>query len=603
MPNLKVRLPDGSTRLFPLVKRITSVGRTRDNDLAVDDRSLPESAFHLLYDGQGYNAVAHAGDLLVNGKKAREARLGPGDVLRCGDTEFRFEPPPPRPPAAAVPAPHVPFDKLHAFALELLGNYELEPLLERLMDAAIELTGAEKGFLLLVEGDGLAVKVARNLARENIEDAVERVSDSIVAEAIRNRRPVIVSDALSDAKFKGAASVVNLKLSSVMCAPLTERGTPIGLVYVGNDRVANLFDERSLEVLTVLAAQASLIVRNALLLNELRLDNAQLRKQMEQARFGELLGACQAMREVYRRIDKIASTDLSVLVTGETGTGKELIARELHRRSSRRNGPFVAINCGAIPENLLESELFGHVKGAFTGAVSTRIGKFQAAHGGTLFLDEIGEMPRELQVKLLRALQERTVVKVGDTRPEPVDIRVVSASNRDLEAEIKTGAFREDLYYRLNVISLPLPPLRERGDDVVVLAKFFLQKYAKEFGTRVRGFAPSALLAMKKYAWPGNVRELENRVKKAVVLADKAMVSADDLDLRAEQLEPILPLAQAREEWQKRYIQEVLDRNGGNRTKAAKDLGVDPRTVFRFLERLEAERHGRPPPAYDGDAD
>ena len=261
----------------------------------------------------------------------------------------------------------------------------------------------------------------------------------------------------------------------------------------------------------------------------------------------------------------------------------------------------MAINCGAIPENLLESELFGHVKGAFTGAVATRIGKFQAAQGGTLFLDEIGEMPRELQVKLLRALQDRTVMKVGDTRAEPVDIRIVSASNRDLEAEIKRGNFREDLYYRLNVVTIPLPPLRERGDDVVVLAKFFLARYAKEFGSRVRGFTPAALVAMKKYAWPGNVRELENRVKKAVVLADKALVSPDDLDLRPEHLDPILPLAQAREEWQKRYIQEVLDRNGGNRTKTAKDLGVDPRTVFRFLERLDAERSGRTLPPDDGD--
>jgi transcriptional regulator with GAF, ATPase, and Fis domain len=598
MPNLTVRLPDGSTRVFPLVKRITSVGRTRDNDLAIDDRSLPESAFHLLFDGQSYNAVAHAGDLSVNGRKSREARLGPGDVLRCGDTEFRFEPPPPAP---APERPRIPFEKLHRFALDLLGDYELEPLLERLMDAAIDLTGADKGFLLLPEGERLSVKVARNLARENLEDADGRVSDSIVEEAVRSRRPVIVSDALSDAKFRGAASVVNLKLSSVMCAPLTERGNLIGLLYVGNDRVVNLFDERSLEVLTILASQASLIVRNALLVNELRVDNAALRKRMEEARSGEVLGSCTAMRDLFRRVEKIAPTDISVLLGGETGTGKDLIAREIHRRSPRADGPFVAVNCGAIPETLLESELFGHVRGAFTGAVETRIGKFQAAHRGTLFLDEIGDLSRDVQVKLLRALQEKAVVKVGSTRTEPVDIRVIAASNRDLEAEVKRGAFREDLLYRLNVVTLRLPPLRERGDDVVVLAKFFLQRYAKEFGSRVRGFTPSAQVAMKKYGWPGNVRELENRVKKAVVLADKALVSPDDLDLRPEHLDPILPLAQAREEWQKRYIQEILDRNGGNRTKTAKDLGVDPRTVFRFLERLEAERSGRTLPPDDGD--
>jgi transcriptional regulator with PAS, ATPase and Fis domain len=199
-------------------------------------------------------------------------------------------------------------------------------------------------------------------------------------------------------------------------------------------------------------------------------------------------------------------------------------------------------------------------------------------------------------VKLLRALQERAVTKVGDTRPEPVDIRVIAATNKVLEDEIRKGAFREDLYYRLNVVSIPLPPLRERGDDVIVIARWFVQKYGKEFSSRVRGFTPSALVAMRKYAWPGNIRELENRVKKAVVLADRALVTAEDLDLRPEILEPILPLATAKEEFQKRYINEVLERNGGNRTKTAKDLGVDPRTIFRHLEKLDAERRGLPPP-------
>ncbi len=306
------------------------------------------------------------------------------------------------------------------------------------------------------------------------------------------------------------------------------------------------------------------------------------------------------MREVYRRIEKVAATDISVLISGETGTGKELVAREIHRRSPRAEGAFVAVNCGAIPEALLESELFGHVKGAFTGAIANRLGKFQAAHGGTLFLDEIGDMPLALQVKILRALQDRAVTKVGDSRPEPVDIRVIAATNRVLEDEIRKGTFREDLYYRLNVVAIALPPLRDRGDDLVVIARYFLQKYAKEFGVRVRGFTPSALVAMRKYGWPGNIRELENRIKKAVVLADRALVSAEDLDLRPEILEPILPLAQAKEEFQKRYINDVLERNGGNRTKTAKDLGVDPRTIFRHLEkmeeRLDADRRGQPPP-------
>jgi transcriptional regulator with PAS, ATPase and Fis domain len=308
------------------------------------------------------------------------------------------------------------------------------------------------------------------------------------------------------------------------------------------------------------------------------------------------------MREVFRRIEKVAATDVSVLVTGETGTGKELVAREIHRRSPRTGGPFVAVNCGAIPENLLESELFGHVRGAFTGEIATRGGKFQAADGGTLFLDEIGDMPPQLQVKLLRALQERTVTKVGDARAEPIDIRVVAATNKVLEDEIKAGRFREDLYYRLNVISILLPPLRDRGDDLVVIARFFLQKYAREFSSRARSFAPAATVALRKYPWPGNIRELENRVKKAVVLAEKPVVGPEDLDLGPDSLAPVLPLLQAKEEFQKRYINEVLDRNGGNRTKTAKDLGVDPRTIFRHLEKLEAERSEvKPAPAGPGE--
>jgi transcriptional regulator with PAS, ATPase and Fis domain len=284
-------------------------------------------------------------------------------------------------------------------------------------------------------------------------------------------------------------------------------------------------------------------------------------------------------------VQKVASTDISVLITGETGTGKELIARELHRRSPRASGPFVTINCGAIPENLIESELFGHVRGAFTGAVASRAGKFQTADGGTLFLDEIGELPLNLQVKLLRALQERVVFRVGDSRPEKVDIRIVAATNRVLEDEIKRGSFREDLYYRLNVVNLWLPPLRERGDDVLIIAKALLSKYGDEMKSQVRGFNPTALAAIRKHGWPGNIRQLENRIKKALVLCDKTLLDAEDLDLGAEAQQPIVPLEKAKEEYQRKYVLEVLERNNGNRTQTARDLGVDPRTIFRYLEK------------------
>ncbi len=322
-----------------------------------------------------------------------------------------------------------------------------------------------------------------------------------------------------------------------------------------------------------------------MLLAALREDKAKLENELRDKRFGEIIGACPSIREVFRKLEKVASTDISVLITGDTGTGKELVAHEIHRRSSRDGGPFVTINCGAIPENLIESELFGHVKGAFTGAVMDRPGKFHVANGGTLFLDEIGELPLNLQVKLLRVLQERVVMRVGSSKPEKVDIRIVAATNRDLDEMVRTRTFREDLYYRLNVVNLWLPPLRERGDDVLIIAKMLLSKYAEQFNSPVKGFAPASIAAIKKYAWPGNIRQLQNRIKKGLVLCESKLLGPDDLDLGAAADIGILPLEKAREDFQRRYVLEVLERNNGNRTQTARDLGVDPRTIFRYLEK------------------
>jgi transcriptional regulator with GAF, ATPase, and Fis domain len=598
MPTLHVVTSDGRERAVSLARRITTLGRGAENDVALPDPEIPETALHIHFDGKDFNAACHAGaEMEVNGRRKVTARLADGDRIRIGASQLRFSL---GDPGGGAPAHHAPgrleaMQSLVRFSERLLGAGDLLRLLDELLDALLEVTHAEKGFLILLEPDGMEVKAARNLARETIENAVSRVSDSIIQKVAATRRPVIVADALHDTLWSSSSSVVNLKLCSVMCAPLMRRGEPFGVIYLGNDSVVSLFEEKDLEVLTVFASQASLLVENATLLHGLRLENEALRQAVKQNQFGQIIGAGGSMREVFRRIEKVAATDVSVLVTGETGTGKELVAREIHRRSPRAGGPFVAVNCGAIPEPLLESELFGHVRGSFTGAVSTRAGKFQAADGGTLFLDEVAEMPPQLQVKLLRALQDRAITKVGDTRTEPVDIRVVSATNRVLEDEIAAGRFREDLYYRLNVVSIPLPPLRERGDDLLVIARFFLQRCAQEFSSRARGFTAATAAALRKYPWPGNVRELENRVKKAVVLADKPLVGPEDLGLDPASLAPVLPLSQAKEDFQRRYINEVLERNAGNRTKTAKDLGVDPRTVFRHLERLEAERRGNPP--------
>jgi transcriptional regulator with GAF, ATPase, and Fis domain len=598
MPSLKWMPSSGRPRLFPVFKKITSIGSSGGNDVCIEGAGIADYHAQIIFDGRDFNLseVDTQGAILLNGKKKRRGKLLHNDRITLGDTELQFslydeastEAPEKSEAAGELPG----LRKLYDFSQRLMEIKTLQGLIEALMDSVIEVTHADKGFLILIEDGVPRVAVARNLSQQNLPDGVRHLSDSILQRVMQTRRPIIVSDALHDEHFKTSASVMNLKLCSVMCAPLVAQGQLLGLLYVGNDNVVNLFEESSLDVLSIFAGQASLILQNTLLLDSLKTDFDALKQQLDVSRFGEIVGSCSSMRDVFRTVEKVAGTDISVLITGETGTGKELIARAIHQRSTRAAGPFVVVNCGAIPENLIESELFGHVRGAFTGAVATRAGKFQLADNGTLFLDEVGELPLPLQVKLLRALQEKTVMKVGDTKADHVDIRIVAATNRDLEVEMKRGAFREDLFYRLNVIHVHLPPLRERGDDVLVLAKYLLAKYAEEYGSKVKGFTPNALIAIRKHEWPGNVRQLENRIKKALVMCDKTLIGVEDLDMLPEAVASITTLAQACEDFKRRYILEVLERNNGNRTKTAQDLGVDPRTIFRYLER-EGGKPGR----------
>ncbi len=620
MPTLKYFAAAGAPRLYCVHKPITTIGKALGNDVAITGGGVTDHHAQVTFDGRDFvlEELDRDAEIAINGKRKRRARLVHGDRVLLGAVELGFSmfsesvPDPKADGFESEDAPRTDASgrgtgaeiagvrKLFAFSEKLINRRNVDELLEAMLDDVIELTHADKGFLLLVEGGAegaqakagskpddkrLSIRASRNVRKEAITNAQGSISDSIVHQVIAKGRPVIVSDALADTTFGKSESVIAMKLSSVMCAPLLSQGEVIGALYVGNDKVKHLFDRTQLELLSIFASQASLILQNAMLLNALRADKAKLTAELHDKKFGEIIGACPSMLEVFRKLQKVAATDISVLITGETGTGKELIARELHRRSQREGGPFVTINCGAIPENLIESELFGHVKGAFTGAIMSRPGKFQIADKGTLFLDEIGELPLNLQVKLLRALQERVVFRVGDSKPEKVDIRVVAATNRNLEEEIRAGNFREDLYYRLNVVNLWLPPLRARGDDVLIIAKVLLSKYADELGSAVRGFSPAALSSIKKYSWPGNIRQLENRIKKALVLCDQTLLSPEDLDLGAGVETAILPLEKAKEEFQRRYVLEVLERNNGNRTQTARDLGVDPRTIFRYLEK------------------
>lgn len=590
----------GSPTVFALHKPVMTIGRGLGNEVHVADATLHSHHAQIVFNGRDFQLeeVDRGAPISINGKKKRRSRLVNGDRLCLGEAQFTFSmfTDPPLETASgsqrdAENSEVAGFRRLHEFSEKLMSSEGLDQLLERLLDTVLELTGAERGLVLMVgstdaETGQLEVKTSRNVNAQALRlEEGSGISDSIVKQVIETKRPVIVSDALTDTVFSHSESVIALKLSSVMCAPLLNRGEAIGALYVANDEIKSLFERRQLDVLTVFAGQASLLLTNQMLVTALRADNLKLESELGDKRFGDIIGSCASMLEVFRKLAKVATTDISVMISGETGTGKELIAREIHRRSERKDGNFVTVNCGAIPENLMETEMFGHVKGAFTGAVASRGGRFQQAHGGTLFLDEIGELSPQLQVKLLRALQERMVTRVGDSRPEKVDIRVVAATNRNLEDMIQEGGFREDLYYRLNVVNLWLPPLRDRGDDVFIIAKALLSKYADELNSPVKGYSPAAMAAIRKYTWPGNIRQLENRVKKALVLCDKNLLTPEDLDLGEDAEVPLMPLERAKEEFQRSYVLSALERNNGNRTQTARDLGVDPRTIFRYLER------------------
>lgn len=579
--------------IVALDRRIIRFGSAPDNDVVLQGKSASEHHAHIVYDKSSFTIATtdDGASVVVNGKKKRSIKLGHDDLIQMGDHILRFvlydqglEVAPAAPTSGGPGADADGMRSLQRFSEKLTESWSVDAIVNTLLDELISLTGADKAFLLLLSDGRPEVHAARNIDASSLTSA-DAISDTIVQSVLDGGEPLIVADALSHTDFKTSMSVVNLKLCSVMCVPLKARGQTLGLFYLGNDNVVNHFDQRLLEIVALFGAQAGLIIESALARQELELSVSALSDEVKERRFGEIIGASDQMRDIFKKITRVATTDISVLIEGETGTGKELVARAIHQRSNRDKGPFVVINCGAIPENLLESELFGHVRGAFTGAVATVPGKFQQARKGTLFLDEIGEMPVALQVKILRAIQEKVVTKVGDTKSEAVDIRIVAATNKRLAEEVKTGGFREDLYYRLNVITLLLPPLRDRGDDIVLVARYFLTRYSQEFAGRDCTLSRESVTALKRWRWPGNIRELENRIKKAVVFSDNGVISAEDLDLGDGSLDPILPLADAREVWQREYINQVLSLHDGNRTQTARSLDVDPRTIFRHLER------------------
>lgn len=574
---------------FPLYRRITTIGSGEETDIRIQDPTIGSLHAQVMFTSENFeiSLMDRKAQIFVNGKKVKRERLEDLDIIRIGRRSLQFTllDPPPDEEATGTGEDDLWFRRLNEFTEAVMDESSIDKLVEKLLDKLIEVTRADRGFLFLVRDGEPFLHARRNI--DGVEgDRDGLFSDSIVRRVLESREPLLISDALHDDKFGSARSVMNYKLCSVMCIPLMTRSKLVGIIYLGNDNIVNLFTRQSLDVAGVFASQAALLIQNALLINELSIERKSLQDELEQIRFGEIIGASESMRKLYRKIERVAATDIGVLIAGDTGVGKELVARELHKRSPRAKEAFIAINCGAIPENLIESELFGHMRGAFTGAYATKKGCFQAAHQGSLFLDEIGELPLILQAKLLRALEARQVTKVGATTPEDVDIRVIAATNRNLEAEVAAGRFREDLYYRLNVVVLDIPPLRDRGGDIELIARYLLRKFARQYNLENARFGGDAVAAMQAYTWPGNVREMENRIRKGLVLCENGLVSARDLDLLEEE---ILSLNDAKEAFQRDYILSTLSRNQGNRTKTARQLGVDPRTIFRYLEKERDE--------------
>jgi transcriptional regulator with GAF, ATPase, and Fis domain len=479
---------------------------------------------------------------------------------------------------------------LYELAGELVRLEEHDAVLDAVVQRSLGLLRADRGFLVLRNDEGLDFKVVRNWSPEAPRPGVEPVSRAILDEALRGEEPILVEDALLDPRFGDRASVVGLQIRSVLAAPLRLQGRVAGALYLEAGEPENLFgpDELTLfeQILELSSRALERCVQHLLLEQRAALAEKDLLRRHD---FAGIVTRDPLLLRVLKTVAQVAPTDLAVLVQGASGTGKELIARAVHLNSKRTSGPFVTINCGAIAPSLLESELFGHVKGAFTGAVRDSIGLLRAAHRGTVFLDEIGELPRELQVKLLRALQFGETQPVGGGKPIAVDVRVVAATNRELAKDVQEGRFREDLYFRLNAVLLELPPLKSRPGDILLLFQHFLQRAAERMERSAPELTPRVERVLEAYAWPGNVRELENEAARAVALTPEGEpITTERLSARlAAETRPALPeRRKALNDTERELVELHLRRSGGNRTQAAKTLGLTREGLRKTMKRL-----------------
>jgi Nif-specific regulatory protein len=610
---------------FPLSEEEFSIGRDASNRLRIADLSI--SREHCLIDGQGgqflLRDLESRNGTFVNGTPIGERRLEHGDEIRIGDSLFLFllrddE-------VAAQPVLRLDDRDLSGATVVLRGEdalylhpekfgelaagsqvarnlqallkistvvnsiRKLDALGRKLLENIIEAVPAQRGAVLLI-GDGAEEFTSVFVLNRRLGTVQPfPVSSTVIRKVMQEKAGVLSNDILEDHTFNEAKSLIDSQTRSLLAVPMLVFDKILGLIYLDSSDPAARLDSNHLQLLTAIAAISAVAFDNARHVEWLEGENQRLQEEIGIE--CNMVGESPAIRAIHERIAKVAPTDSTVLITGESGTGKELVARAIHANSPRAAQPFVAINCAALSEALLESELFGHERGAFTGAIAQKKGKLEVAHGGTVFLDEIAELSPVLQPKLLRVLQERELERVGGTRPIKVNIRLIAATNKDLEEAVREKKFRQDLFYRLNVIALRIPPLRERREDIPLLTSYFAAKYGEKLNRRVRGVSPKARAHLVCYDWPGNVRELENAIERAVVLGSAAVILPEDLPEAVLETEAppgggIPKYHEAVMEAKKQLIRNALEQAHGSHVEAAKLIGVHPNYLSRLIRNL-----------------
>jgi DNA-binding NtrC family response regulator len=567
-----------------MAHNVFTAGSGAVNNLMLTGDHIRKIHFQVLRQSGQFKLMAMNGTVEINGDSVGEHMLAQGDEIKAGSETFvvefpQAEPPPPVPETG--PTAGNPYERLLEGVIRLLDNPDKRRSSEEILALGMELMEADGGFLFSVEGGGLSLLCS-------VPEDNESYSNSAVNAALKNRETLIwsaVDGSSGPAGEVSAQSIAHKNIHSILVSPLVNRisGQILGLLYLHRKRPDSPFSEPQRK----LFAQISQLLGGVLGSNQTQIEQAERIETLKEIKgSGDLVYSSPEMGKVVDAAKRSAVSNVPVLITGETGTGKDVLASFIHTHSTRQGKPFIAVNCGAIPENLIESELFGHEKGAFTGATVLQRGLFEQANGGTLFLDEVGELPVLMQVKFLRALQSGRIRRVGGNEEVSVDVRIVAATNRDLAVEIREGRFREDLYYRLNLVQLRLPPLRDREGDTLVLATHILKKACAAFNMNAAALTRAAEKALLKYTWPGNVRELENKIQKALLNSSSRVIDVESLDLPEDPDRELLSLKAAREQAEALAINLALSKARGNLTLAASFLGIDRKVLRDIMERL-----------------